>query len=44
VDLPHREVYADLVEGLAPGDDVLVDTVDERSVEIEQERRSAAPQ
>jgi hypothetical protein len=42
MDLPDREVDPDLLERFAPGDDVLVNTVDQRPVEVEQERRLAA--
>ncbi len=42
VNLPPRQIYPDLLHRLAPGDDVLVDAVDQRPVEIEQERRVAA--
>jgi hypothetical protein len=43
MDLPDREVDPDLLERFAPGDHVLVDAVDQRPVEVEQERRLAAP-
>ena len=36
MDAPDREVDAFRVQGLLPGEDVLVDAVDQRSVEIEQ--------
>jgi hypothetical protein len=42
VDLPDREVDPDLLERFAPGDDMLVDAVDQCSIEVEQERRLAA--
>ena len=35
VDLPHRQIYPDLLHGFAPRDNVLVDAVDQRSVEVE---------
>jgi hypothetical protein len=42
VDLPDGERDADPLERLAPGDHVLVDAVDQRPVEVEQERRVLA--
>ncbi len=40
VDAPHGQVDVDLGEGEPPRDDVLVDAVDQRPVEVEQERRA----
>ncbi len=39
VDLPDREIDADGLQCFAPGDDVLIDAVDQRAVEVEQECR-----
>ena len=39
-DAPDGEFYADLFERLAPRQHALVDTVDKRAIEIEQERRA----
>ncbi len=36
---PDREIDALSVERLLPGEDVLIDAVDERAVEVEQEYR-----
>jgi hypothetical protein len=41
VDLPHRQVDVHARQSLAPGDHVLVDRVDQRPVEVEQERGTA---
>src|SRR6185312_16338732 len=38
VDLPHRQAHPNTLQRLAPGQHVLVDAVDERAVQIEQER------
>jgi len=38
VDAPHGQVDADLRQRRPPGDDVLVDAVDQRPVQVEQER------
>src|SRR5205823_12891741 len=40
VDAPHGELDAHALERLAPGEHVLVHAVDERAVEVEQERRA----
>src|ERR1700733_6896019 len=37
---PNRQLDAFAVEGLLPGEDVLVDTIDESAVQIEYERGS----
>ena len=37
VDAPDRELDALLLKRLVPGEDMLVDAVDERAVEVEQE-------
>ena len=37
VDLPHRQADADALECLTPGQDLLVDAVDQGPVEVEQE-------
>ena len=42
VDRPDRQLDADACERLAPGEDVLVDAVDQRAVEVEQEGRVLA--
>ena len=42
VDLPHGQADTHALERVAPGDHVLIDAVDERSVEVEQKRRLAA--
>src|SRR5262249_33634562 len=39
VDAPHRKFYAFGIERALPGKDVLVDAIDERAVQIEQETR-----
>src|SRR5580698_207720 len=39
VNAPHRQLDAFLVERLLPGEDVLIDAIDEGAVEIEQEGR-----
>src|SRR5690348_15787583 len=38
MDAPHRELDAGALERFAPGEDVLIHAVDERAVEIEEER------
>jgi len=40
VDPPHGQVDADARQRRPPGDDVLVDAVDQRPVQVEEERRS----
>jgi hypothetical protein len=39
VDLPDRQPHAAAFESFPPGKNVLVDAVDERPVQIEQQRR-----
>jgi hypothetical protein len=34
---PHRKLDSRLFEGFPPGEDVLIDAIDESAVEIEQE-------
>src|SRR5579883_1294517 len=37
MDAPHRELYAGAMEGLLPGLHVLIDAVDQRAIEVEEE-------
>ena len=38
MDTPHRQVDAELIERVLPRENVLVHAVDQRSIQIEQER------
>jgi hypothetical protein len=41
VDLPDREPDAAAFQSLAPGEDVLIDAVDERPVQVEEQGRAS---
>jgi len=41
VDLPDRELYTAAFQRLAPGEDVLIDAVDERAVQVEEQGRAS---
>ena len=41
MDAPHRKLDAPLLERLAPGEDVLVDAVDQRAIQVKQQGWSA---